>query len=104
MPKNQNLRPLEAVIIRLKNQGKSSPEIAKRVGKKPGTVDRIFKMIDHKDDAATSTRSQDGPRPLERVITRLRDEGESYGQIGNRLGRSGAQIRRIENLSNFKED
>lgn len=104
MPESQNLRPIEAVMLRLKNEGHSTPQIASRLGKKPGTVDRIFEMIDHKDDAVTSTsRSQDGPRPLERVISRLRDEGESYGEIGNRLGRSGAQIRRIENLSNLKK-
>jgi len=32
----------------------------------------------------------------------LRARGESYGEIGNRLGRSGAHVRRIEGYAQLK--
>jgi DNA-binding CsgD family transcriptional regulator len=98
-----NLRPIERVILRLHREDRPTAEIARRIGKKPGTVDRILGMIALKEQAPKATRERDsGLRPLERVVLRLRSEGESYGVIGNRLGRSGAQIRRIEGYANLK--
>lgn len=98
-----NLRPLESVILRLADEGMSSSEIGRRIGKKPGTVDRIHAMIDYKRDIPVQISSS-GRRlnPLETVIGNLRRRGETYGEIGNRLGRSGAQIRRIEWLTEFR--
>jgi DNA-binding CsgD family transcriptional regulator len=60
-------------------------------------------MIDFKEGVPPAPQSQDGGlRPVERVVLRLRSQGETYGVIGNRLGRSGAQIRRIEGYANLK--
>ncbi len=60
-------------------------------------------MIDFKED---SVRESPGPsqglRPIERVVIALRRQGESYGLIGNRLGRSGAHVRRIESYALLK--
>ena len=42
-------------------------------------------------------------RPVERVVLRLRDKGETYSQIGNRLARSGRRIQFIEGLAEFKQ-
>ena len=104
MPRDEtNLRPIESVILRMRDQGHGSPEIGKRIGKKPGTVDRIVAMIEHKEDVEPSP-DQDSPgfRPLERVILKLRASGESYGVIGNRLGRSGDNVRRVERLTTYR--
>jgi len=91
------------VILRLRDQGVSTPEIAIRVGKKPGTIGRIIEMVAFKEDLeANRSRRDDKLRPLERVVRRLRAAGEGYGKIGNRLGRSGTQIRRIETYAQFK--
>jgi DNA-binding CsgD family transcriptional regulator len=100
---HKDLRPIERVIIRLSADGHPSSEISRRVGKKPGTVVRILQMVEMKDGhtAATATEPQ-ALRPLERVIIKLRARGESYGEIGNRLARSGAQIRRIEDMARIK--
>lgn len=99
----KNLRPLEKVILRLDNDDVSVVDIARRVGKKPGTVSRILQMVQWKDDEpATAQTGGSRLRPLERVILRLRNEGETYGEIGNRLNRSGAQVRRIEEYTKLK--
>ena len=98
-----SLRPLERVILRLRDQGLSTPEIAIRVGKKPGTVVRIIEMVAFKEDLESNrSRRDDTLRPVERVVRGLRAAGEGYGEIGNRLGRSGTQIRRIETYAQLK--
>lgn len=100
---HSELRPIERVILRLTEAGHPSSEISRRVGKKPGTVVRILRMIEMKDGHATGSAAEPQQlRPLERVIVTLRARGESYGEIGNRLARSGAQIRRIEDMARFK--
>lgn len=99
-----HLRPIERVIVRLDNENASLAEIGRRVGKKPGTVSRILKMIEYKVPGEDNSRSVEpgGLRPIERVIIRLRERGESYGEIGNRTARSGAQIRRIEKYARIR--
>ena len=98
-----SLRPLESVILRLRDQGLSTPKIAIRVGKKPGTIGRIIEMVAFKEDLESNrSRRDDTLRPVERVVRRLRAAGECYGEIGNRLGRSGTQIRRIETYAQLK--
>jgi hypothetical protein len=91
------------VIVRLSESGLEVPEISRRVGKKPGTVIRILRMIDLRVGSPVSQAVGDGRlRPLERVVIKLRARGESYGEIGNRLGRSGAHVRRIETYAQLK--
>jgi DNA-binding CsgD family transcriptional regulator len=104
MPRDRKkLRPIESVILRLRDEGHNSPEIGKRIGKKPGTVDRILEMIEHKDAVPEQkTSNSSGARPIERVIHRLRGEGETYGEIGNRVNKSGHQVRKIEDLSRLR--
>jgi hypothetical protein len=36
------------------------------------------------------------------VVVKLRAKGETYGTIGNRVGRSGRQVRMIEGYADFK--
>ena len=98
-----DLRPIERVVIRLHREGLSTVDIGKRIGKKPGTVHRIIQMIDFKDGVSSRSSSNDHPlRPIERVVVKLRAKGETYGTIGNRVGRSGRQVRMIEGYADFK--
>lgn len=100
---DEGLRPLERVVLRLRESGAPPTEIARRVGKKPGTVERIISMAGFKDGLERSPSRDRGPlRPVERVVTRLRAKGESYGEIGNRLGKSGRQVRKIEEYAGYK--
>jgi DNA-binding CsgD family transcriptional regulator len=101
---HQDLRPIERVIVRLSEAGQEPPEISRRVGKKPGTVTRIMTMIDLRS-GSPMTHVMEGDatlRPLERVVIKLRARGESYGEIGNRLHKSGDQVRRIESYAQLK--
>ena len=99
------LRPLERTILRLLDDGQSLPQISRRVDRKPGTVGRILAMIDHKSDIPAQERRASSPlRPVERVVLRLRANGESYGEIGNRLRKSGTHVRRIESYAKAKLD
>jgi DNA-binding CsgD family transcriptional regulator len=103
MINHENLRPIERVVARLSQEGLSSAEIGRRVGKRPGTVERILGWIELKRDRPPRRLPDNrGLRPVERVIIRLRGEGENYGEIGNRLGRSGPQVRRIEAYARLK--
>ena len=97
------LRPIERTILRLDGEGMSTSEIGRRIGKRPGTVRRIIIMIDYKKDLEDAPESTPSTlTPLERVVLRLKASGENYGEIGVRLGRSGAHIRRIESYALLK--
>jgi DNA-binding CsgD family transcriptional regulator len=95
-----HLRPIERVVVRLSRDGASHSEIGRRLGKRPGTVGRILDMIELRD--GPPAQSDENLRPVERVVLRLRAAGESYGEIGNRLGRSGRHVRKIEDYANMK--
>ncbi|HEY7468590.1 MAG TPA: hypothetical protein VIC07_03560 [Acidimicrobiia bacterium] len=102
MPES-TLRPIERVVIRLHGEGASPADIGKRVGKKPGTVNRIIAMSGYKENGpSTRIRSEHPLRPVERVVLNLRKRGETYGQIGNRLALSGRRVQMIERLAEFK--
>lgn len=96
------LRPIERTIARLHGQGASISEIATRIGKKPGTVSRIMEMTRYRLHGNGQTESEDALRPVERVVLRLRRDGESYGEIGIRLARSGRRIQEIERFAEMK--
>jgi DNA-binding CsgD family transcriptional regulator len=99
------LRPIERVVMRLHKGGVTPVEIGKKVGKKPGTVNRIVKMVGYREDGtAPATPSTHALRPVERVVMRLRGDGETYSQIGNRLALSGRRVQMIERLAQFKLD
>jgi DNA-binding CsgD family transcriptional regulator len=98
------LRPIERVVMRLHDEGCSLADIGKKVGKKPGTVTRILRMTEYKQDGLPDQSVSDHPlRPVERVVLKLREQGETYSQIGNRLARSGLRIKFIEGLAEFKQ-
>ncbi len=98
------LRPIERVVMRLHDEGCTLVDIGKKVGKKPGTVTRIMRMTEYKqDDLPDQTATDHTLRPVERVVLKLRNKGETYSQIGNRLARSGRRIQFIEGLAEFKQ-
>ena len=97
------LRPLERTILRLLGEGMSTSEIGRRIGKRPGTVRRIIVMIEYKKDLEKAPEpARSTLTSVERVILRLKASGENYGEIGIRLGRSGAHIRRVESYALLK--
>lgn len=101
---SESLRPIERVVLRMVGEDRPITEIAARVGRGPGSVQRMLKMIEYKQQwgSGVPRPAGSGQRPLERVILRMRSEGCGYGEIGNRLRRSGAQIRRIEGYAQLR--
>lgn len=98
-----SLSPIERVVTRLHDAGASPSEIGSRIGKKPGTVARILDMASFRTQADSPPRDDNDPlRPVERVVLRLRATGQGYSEIGNRLGRSGRQVREIERFARLK--
>lgn len=97
---NSTMRPLERVVVRLNEDGASYHEIGRRVGKRPMTIGRILEMVELREGNGSSTNHR--LRPVERVVLRLRSEGESYGEIGNRISRSGRHVQNIERYARFK--
>lgn len=97
--------PIERVITKLHADGASASEIGRRIGKKPGTVMRIMEMARFRLHGTGPSARRDHPlRPVERVVLKLREAGESYGEIGNRLARSGRGIQEIERFAELKLD
>jgi hypothetical protein len=97
------MRPIERVIARLHESGANPSEIGRRVGKQPGTVVRILAMTEIRSDLPGTRPAPDHVlRPIERVVLRLRADGESYGEIGNRLRRSGRYVQRVEGFARLK--
>lgn len=97
------LRPIERVVLRMHGEGVSPADIGKKVRKKPGTINRILEMVELKQgEESVRTPDNNTLRPVERVVMRLRDQGETYSQIGNRLALSGRRIQFIEQLAQFK--
>jgi hypothetical protein len=97
------MRPIERVITRLHTNGANPSEIGRRVGKQPGTVLRILAWTEIRSDLPENRSVSDHAlRPIERVVLRLRAHGESYGEIGNRLRRSGRYVQRVEQFAQLK--
>lgn len=104
MLSQENLRPLEAVILKLRADGLSNDEVANRIAKRPESVPRFLEMIVHKSDIPEQQESELSlKRPVERVVERLRGEGESYEQIGDRLNRGADHVQRIEAFAEMKD-
>lgn len=100
----QGMSPIERVVTRLHDAGASPSQIGSRIGKKPGTVARILDMASFRAHSYSPARDSGEPlRPVERVVLRLRAAGEGYGEIGNRLGRSGRQVKEIERFAHLKQ-
>jgi DNA-binding CsgD family transcriptional regulator len=104
MLEQENLRPLETVILKLRADGLDTQQIAERIAKKPESVDRFLEMIDHKSDIPEQKQSESsGKSPVEKVVKRLRADGESYEQIGDRLNKGADHVQRIESYSEIKD-
>ncbi len=104
MLRKENLRPLEAVILKLRADGLSDDEVANRIAKKPESVPRFLEMIVHKSDIPDQQESElSVKRPVERVVERLRSQGESYQQIADRLNRGADHVQRIEAYAEMKD-
>ena len=95
---NENLRPVERRILRMRNEGVEVAEIAARLKRSPAHVERVIAWTMIPRSGPASRRS---PRPLEQRVLALRADGESHERIGKRFRRSPRFIRQVEGLAHY---
>jgi DNA-binding CsgD family transcriptional regulator len=98
--KPENLRPIERRVLDMRNDGMSAGEIADRIKRTPGYVERLLEWT---TIPRTGRNRERDLRPLERRVLDLRADGESHDRIGQRFNRSARFIRQVEGLAHFKQ-
>lgn len=96
-----NQSPIHRVLTRMQDEGMSMHEMSVRLRKRPGTI-RMLLEHGARTGTGTGELTDDRLRPIEKVVLRAREDGETYGQIASRLRRSGPQARRIAGYARFK--
>jgi hypothetical protein len=95
---SEHLRPLERRVLAMRDEGVPVDEIARRLRRSPGHVERIIRYTELPRSGPPARRLH---RALERRVLALRDAGETYDQIGDRFRKGGRFIRQIEGLAHF---
>ncbi len=95
------LRPLERRVVQLVEDGIDATEIARRFRRSPEMIERIVRMAELPGRTAVAA-SGEALRALERRVLRWREAGAGYGEIGERFGRSAADVERVERLARYK--
>jgi DNA-binding CsgD family transcriptional regulator len=94
------LRPIERRILRLKGEGVSVAEIARRFRRSSEHIDRVIGWARLPGRDANPTTGV--LRPLERRVLRWRDRGADYEDIATRFRRSPDFVERVEGFARYK--
>ena len=89
----QHLRPIERRVLAMQDDGLGVEEIAGRLKRSPGHVERIISWTGIPRSGLPPRRS---PRAMQRRVIAMRAEGESHERIAERFQRSPGFIRRVE--------
>lgn len=99
------LRPIERTVRRLREDGLSSSEVAWRLRRSPGYVQRVEAMSAIERPAGPGTgheRTAPGLRPVERCVLKSLQAGSGYAEIAARLRRTPRYVALVERLANLK--
>jgi DNA-binding CsgD family transcriptional regulator len=97
------LRPIERRVLALRDEGQETDEIARRFKRSPQHIDRMIELAALQSHVAAAPAEDADPlRPVERRVLRLRGEGVTYEELGDRFRRSADHMRRIEQLAHYK--
>lgn len=99
---SDHLRPLEARILAMREEGLSDAEIGRRVRK---SADRVAQIAEWAQlpGRGRAYRADDGQlSPIQRRVLAMRWEGQTHDEIGERFRRSGRFIRQVEGLAHFR--
>jgi hypothetical protein len=98
-----HLRPIERTLLRLAGGGASEAEIAWRLRRSPGYVQRTLVLARLPRDASrTSLPKPWALRPIERTVLRARDSGIPQAEMAARLRRSPAFVGRVGAFADYK--
>jgi DNA-binding NarL/FixJ family response regulator len=101
------LRPIERTVRRLLRDGLSNSEVAWRLRRSPGYVQRVEALsgIERPSGSrAADTATEVGLRPIERCVLKSLEAGSGYVEIASRLRRSPGYVSRVERLASFKTE
>ena len=98
-----HLRPIERTILKLARSGLSEADIAWRLRRSPGYVQRTLELT--RLPRSAPPERQSGPwalRPIERTVLRTRESGVGDAELAARLRRSPAFVQRVGAFADYK--
>ncbi len=102
---DHQLRPIERTVRRLRRGGLSNSEVAWRLRRSPGFVQRIeaLSKVERSADIGTDDdKPNRGLRPIERCVLRALEAGSGYAEIAARLRRTPNYVSRVERFANLR--
>jgi DNA-binding CsgD family transcriptional regulator len=100
MIEQPHLRAVERRVLAMRDDGVHVEEIARRIDRSPAHVERVIAWT---DIPRTGQRARTSPTARQRAVLRLRAEGESHAEIGERFKRSPEYIRQVEGLAHYTQ-
>ncbi len=94
------LRPVERVVLRMRDEGMSNDDIARRIRRSPQHVERIAAWSTWPRSGTGGHRK--GLSPLERRVLTLRAEGMDHEEMALRFRRSPTHMRRVEGMAHLR--
>lgn len=102
---DHQLRPIERTVQRLRGDGLSNSEVAWRLRRSPGYVQRVETMSRMERPArAVAAGAVDHRvlRPIEQCVLNSLQAGAGYAEIAARLRRSPTFVSRVERFANLR--
>ena len=94
------LRPLERAVLRLRDRGVPTTEIARRFHRSPAHIERVITYAELPGRKGTD---RSGLRPIERRVLAWRAEGIGHQELADRFKRSASHMRRIEGMAHLRK-
>jgi hypothetical protein len=94
------LRPVERVILGMRDRGVPVTEIATRMRRSPDHIERVLAWT---EIPRSAPHRRPHPTPIQRRVLDLRAKGEDHAEIGSRFNRSPRFIRQVEALAHYGE-
>lgn len=99
----EHLRPIERTVLRLIDEGRDDADIAWRLRRSPGYVQRTSALARLPRTAAGDEEQEPwGLRPIERVVLRARENDVGEPELAARLRRSPAYVQRVGAFADYK--
>ncbi len=98
-----HLRPVERILLRLAGDGKTEADIAWRLRRSPGYVQRTLVLARLPREAPPERHREPWSlRPIERTVLRARETGVAEAEMAARLRRSPAFVQRVGAFADYK--
>jgi hypothetical protein len=100
---NGHLRPIERTMLRMAGDGRTEADIAWRLRRSPGHVQRTLALARLPRRTQSERRGERWDlRPVERIVLRARDGAVGEAELAARLRRSPAFVQRVGHFADYK--